>query len=58
MGFVSNVLSIKVTKHNSYNATHNGHLPAMKLVLSLAKELGKEIIDEHFGSALYQMYCV
>ena len=29
----------------------------MELVLSSAKELSKEISDEYFGEALYQMYC-
>ena len=48
---------MKVTKHNSMNAACNGHLPAMELVLSYAKELGKEMSDNHFGCALYQMYC-
>ena len=48
---------MKVTKHNSSHAADNGHLPAMELVLSSAKELGKEISDEDFGRALYQMDC-
>ena len=48
---------MKVTKHNSSGAAENGHLPAMELVLSSAKELGKEISDEHFGKALYRIYC-
>ena len=29
----------------------------MELVLSSAKELGKEISDDDYGEALYQMYC-
>ena len=58
MGFVSNVLWIKVTKHKSRNASLNGHVPAMELVLSSLKELGEEISDEYYGQALYQMYCV
>ena len=48
---------MKVTKHNSWKAARNGHLHAMELVLSSAKELGREISDEDFGKALYQMYC-
>ena len=51
------MLCIKVTKHYSEYATCNGHLPAMELVLSSAKDSGKEISDEYYGWALYQMYC-
>ena len=57
MGFVSNGLCIKVTTQNSRSAANAGYLPAMELVLNYAKELGKELSDEHFGRALYQMYC-
>ena len=55
--FVLNVLWIKVTKQYSSNAAHGGHVPAMELLSSYAKELGKEISDEYYGKALYQMYC-
>ena len=48
---------MKVTKHNSSNAAENGHLPEMELVLSSAKELGKEMSYDDFCRALYQMYC-
>ena len=48
---------MKVTKHISRSAAHYGRLPAMELVLSSAKELGKEISDEDLCEALYLMCC-
>ena len=49
---------MKFTKHNSSSAASRGQLPAMELVLNYAKESGKEISDEYFGQALYEMCCV
>ena len=43
------------TKYISSGAAKNTHLLVMKLVLSIAKELGKVISEWYFGEALYQM---
>jgi len=48
-------LCIKVTKQYSISAAENDYLHVMERVLSTAKELGKEISDEYFGEALYQI---
>ena len=47
---------MKLAKNNSINAASGGHLPAMERVLSSAKELDKEISDNYFGRALYQIH--
>ena len=45
------------TKYISGGAARYSNLPKMELLMRYAKELGKEISDEDFAYALYQMYC-